>query len=42
MSNDDEEEEVIKKIKIPKYTLYFSDMDPKNVAKILECKHKIT
>jgi hypothetical protein len=42
MSNDDEEEEVIKKIKIPKYTLYFSDMDPKNVAKILECKNKIT
>ena len=35
---DDEDEEVVKKIKIPKYTVYFSDMDPKYIAKIVECK----
>jgi hypothetical protein len=42
MSNEEEDEEVVKKIKIPKYTLYFSDMDPKHIAKILECKYMIT
>lgn len=42
MSNEEEDEEVVKKIKIPKYTVYFSDMDPKNLAKIVECKNFLT
>lgn len=36
-NNEEDDEEVVKKIKIPKYTVYFTDMDQKQITKILEC-----
>jgi hypothetical protein len=37
-SNDEDDEDVVKKVKLPKSTIYFSDIDQKHIPKILECK----
>lgn len=38
MNYDDDEEQEVQKIKIPKYRVLAQDMDPKMVEKVLECK----
>ncbi len=38
MNYDDDEENEVQRIKIPKYKVLAQDMDPKMVEKVLECK----
>lgn len=41
MNYDDDEEQEVQKIKIPKYKVLAQDLDPKMSEKILECKNNI-